>query len=327
MEKRPHIVVIGSANIDLIMKTETIPQAGQIYTDGVFATACGGKGANQAVALARLDAHVEFIGRIGQDPFGDILRQNLEHEGVLTTHLIADHEVHTGTVSILINAQGDNAMVADYGSNLRLCPEDIDNIADVIRQADLVLLQCEVPEPPNIRASALAQDAGVPVIMNPASIVPSNLEMLRGISLITPNLGEAEALAALAGTQFPAAMNPVEKAEQAARVLRDAAGIERIIVTLGSQGAVYVDAQGSQAFEAFPITQVDVTGAGDCFTATIAYGMATGYPRDEAVTFASAAAALAVSRLGAQPSFPTSKEVQAFLETQTNPSKATPSED
>ena len=315
MARQPKVVVIGSANIDLIMRTEKVPQAGEIFTDGKFATACGGKGANQAVALARLGAKVEFIGRVGQDPFGEILLENLKNEGVSVANTVRDPKYHTGTVSILINAQGDNAMIADYGSNLQLCPDDIEKTTDSIRQADLVLLQCEVPESVNFCALTLAKDAGVPVVMNPASIIPSHLDMLKETYLITPNLGEVEALARLTGKSPSPETDPSRKAEASAQCLLEA-GIERIIVTLGSRGSVYAVSGIKKRFGSFPSTQVDVTGAGDCFTAAVAYGIATGRSIEKAVSLASAAA-LAVSRLGAQPSFPTIKEVQAFLDSHT----------
>ena len=316
MNKQPKVVIIGSANIDLIMRTIRIPRAGEILTDGKFSTACGGKGANQAVALARLGASVEFIGRIGQDPFGEILFQNLKNEGVLTSNTVRDPQYHTGTVSILVNAQGDNAMVADYGSNLQLGPDDIEQAADSIQTADLVLLQCEVPESPNLCALSIAKDAGIPVIINPASIIPSSLDMLKGTYLITPNLVEAEALADLTGRNLSSETNPFRKAEEAAQSLIDA-GIERIIVTLGSKGSMCVTPKIKKHFGTFPTNQVDATGAGDSFTAAIAYGVATGQSIEDSVVLASATAAIAVSRLGAQPSFPIINEVQAFLDSHT----------
>ena len=316
MDKQPKVVVIGSANMDLIMRTARIPRSGEIFTDGKFTTASGGKGANHAVALARLGAKVEFIGRIGQDPFGEILLENLRNEGVSISNTVRDAAYHTGTVSILVNAQGDTAMVADYGSNLRLCPSDIEKASDSIRKADLMLLQCEVPEAANLCALAIAKDAGIPVIINPASILPSSLDLLQGAYLITPNLGEAEGLVGLTGKRLYSATNPFRKAEEVAQSLIDA-GIERIIVTLGSKGSVYVAPGIKKDFGTFPTTQVDVTGAGDAFTAAIAYGIATGQSIEDAIILASATAAISVSRLGAQPSFPPLKEVQAFLDSHT----------
>lgn len=313
MNTSPKVVVIGSANMDLIMRIERIPKRGELLTDGKFSTACGGKGANQAVALARLGAYVEFIGRIGQDPFGEILLQNLANEGVSIAHIVRDSEYHAGTVSILVDAGGENTMVADFGSNLQLCPDDIERAADAIRKADLVLLQGEVPESANLCAISRAKETHVPVIVNPAPMSLSSLDLVKEAYLITPNLGEAEALAGLAGKGLSAETDPFRKAEEVAQSLIDA-GIERIVVTIGSKGSVYVAADIKKHFGTFPTTQVDATGAGDAFTAAIAYGIAAGQSIEDSVGFASVTAALAVSRLGAQPSFPTINEVQAFLD-------------
>ena len=316
MNTQPKVVVIGSANIDLIMRIERVPQTGEILTNGKFSTACGGKGANQAVALARLGANVEFIGRFGRDPFGEILLQNLKDSGVSVSNIVRDPEYHTGTVSILVDAQGENTMVADFGSNLQLCPDDIEKAADSIQKSDLVLLQCEVPESPNFCALSIAKDAGIPVIINPASIIPSSLDMLKGTYLITPNLVEVEALADLTGRNLSSETDPFRKAEEAAQSLIDA-GIERIVVTIGSKGSVCVTPEIKKHFGTFSTNQVDATGAGDSFTAAIAYGVATGQSIEDSVVLASATAAIAVSRLGAQPSFPIIDEVQAFLDSHT----------
>ncbi len=313
MNKQPRVVIIGSANIDLIMRVERVPKTGEILTNAKFSTACGGKGANQAVALARLGVNVEFSGRIGLDPFGEMLLQNLENEGVSISHIVRDPDYHTGTVSILVDAGGENTMIADFGSNLQLCSDDIERAADSIRKADLMLLQGEVPESANLCAVSLAKDSNVPIIVNPAPMSLSNLDMLQGTYLITPNLVEAEALSGLAGKGPSVGTEPFKKAEEVARPLIDA-GIERIVVTLGSKGSVYVDSEMKRDFGTFPTTQVDATGAGDAFTAAIAYGIATGQSIEDSVGFASATAAIAVSRLGAQPSFPTIHEVQAFLD-------------
>jgi ribokinase len=316
VNKQPRVLVIGSANIDLIMRIARLPNRGELLTDSKFSTACGGKGANQAVALARLGADVEFIGRVGEDPFGEILLQNLENEGVSISRIVRDSEYHAGTVSILVDAGGENTMIADFGSNLQLCPDDIERAADSIRKADLMLLQGEVPESANLCAVSFAKDSNIPIIVNPAPMSLSSVDMLKGSYLITPNLVEAEALAGLAGKELFAETDPFKKAEEAAQFLIDA-GIERIVVTIGSQGSVYVSSDIKKPFGTFPTNQVDATGAGDAFTAAIAYGIATGQSIEDSIGFASATSAIAVSRLGAQPSFPTIEEVQAFLDLHT----------
>jgi ribokinase len=179
-----------------------------------------------------------------------------------------------------------------------------------------MLLQGEVPESANLCAVSLAKETHVPIIVNPAPMSLSSLDVVKGSYLITPNLVEAEALAGLAGKDRSTETDPFKKAEETSQSLIDA-GIERVVVTLGSKGSVYVSSEIKKHFGTFPTNQVDATGAGDAFTAAIAYGIATGKSIEDSIGFASATAALAVSRLGAQPSFPTIKEVQAFLDLHT----------
>ncbi len=316
MNKSPKIVVIGSANIDLIMRVQRVPKSGETLPQGRFSTAAGGKGANQAVTLALLGADVEFIGRIGEDYFGEMVIRSLHEAGVSISHIVLDNNYHTGTVVILVDSEGQNAMIPDYGSNLCLCPEDIDEVTDLIRTTDLVLLQHEVPESANLKAISIAEESLVPVIINPAPILPSNIDSLKRSYLITPNLVEAEALARVTGASLSFGKTEVERAKEAASVLLRA-GIGRIVVTIGDLGSIYVSSEMKMTFGAFHVSPVDATAAGDSFTAALSYGIASGKSIEDSILFASATAAITVSRAGAQPSLPTMEEVQNFLKSNT----------
>jgi ribokinase len=314
--KTPEIVVIGSANIDLVMQIHRVPNAGETLTGGKFTVSSGGKGANQAVALARLGARVKFVGRLGEDPFGDILVRSMANSGVDVSGVIRDPINHTGTVMIIVDANGDNAMITDYGSNLCFCSEDLEVVVPHLRGADLMLLQCEVSEALNLHAVSIGQGIGIPVIINPASNIPTSIEMLKGAALITPNLAEVKALASLCEGSLSFGSSPIEQALQASRILiRE--GVPRIVVTLGHHGALYISAEEQKIIGTFPTTQVDATGAGDAFTAALSYGLAAKLPVSDCMELAAATAAIAVSRLGAQPSFPTMGEVKKFLESKT----------
>ena len=312
MDKRPSIVVAGSVNVDLIMRVRRVPEPGETLHEGLFSTAAGGKGANQAVTLARLGADVIFVGRVGEDFFGDMVSQSLEEAGVSTDFLIRDKENHTGTVVVLVDSEGQNAMVPDYGANLHLCEEDIERAAEVIRGPDILLLQFEVPEAANRRAVAIAESASVPVIINPAPRTPSDLSILKRASIITPNLAEAVSLAGMTGADIPSNKWQENTARMAGNALLDS-GLDNILITMGEAGCLFVSEKQSRSFESFRVKAVDATAAGDCFTASLAYCTAQGKSLDEAVTFASATSAITVSREGAQPSLPTLLEVIDFI--------------
>ena len=309
---QPRIAVVGSANVDVIMRVERAPGGGETVTGGQVSLSPGGKGANQAVALARLGARVELAARLGQDPFAEVVLRSLRAAGIAAGLLAADPLHPTGTAVILVDARGDNRIAVDYGANLFLCREDAQGILDTIREFDLVLLQCEVGEALNLEVARVARASGVPVVLNPASVLPRSLELLTGVHLITPNLVEARALAGLYGTAVSPDGHPFDQAALAARALLDA-GVQRIVVTLGKHGALYLSKEERLELGVYPTTQVDATGAGDAFTAAMAYGLARGLEAEVCVRLAGAVAALAVARLGAQPSFPTMAEVRRFM--------------
>jgi ribokinase len=309
---KPHIAVIGSAQIDLIMRVDRVPEAGETLTGGEFSMVPGGKGANQAVALGRLGAEVVFIGRVGQDPFGDTLLLSLRKSGVNISPVVRDPTASTGTTLILVDRQGENTMVPDYGANLQLCSEDIKRAASSIRKADLVLLQFEVPEEVNLHAVSIAEKYHVPVVINPAPTLPSSVDILKRSYMITPNLVEAEALAGLEGYAADSVDSKYGRALGAA-VFLNHAGVERLVITLGNSGSLFLSEEGEKTFGIYRTEQIDATGAGDAFTAALVFGIASARSVEDSVLLASATAALSVSRMGAQSSFPSMAEVQNFI--------------
>ena len=313
--ERPRIVVVGSANVDLIMKVQRVPEPGETVPEGSFSVAAGGKGANQAVTLARLGADVHFVGRVGNDHFGAFEEESLKKAGVSISMIARDDSAHTGTVIILVDRDGQNAMIPDFGANMHLSESDIECATDLIRDSDMLLLQFEVPEAANQRALDIARDASVPVVLNPAPCLPSDLEMLKRASISTPNLVEAEALACLAdgAENGHTDSNGVEDRARAAGRKLIEAGAGSIVITMGENGSLFVSEGETRPFGTYNVKAVDATAAGDSYTAALAYCMVNGNPIEEAVRFASAAAAITVSRQGAQPSLPTKKEVMEFI--------------
>jgi ribokinase len=298
------IVVVGSSNTDLVVRAPTLPAAGQTVLGTSFFRAAGGKGANQAVAAARLGARVTLVARVGRDEFGEASVSNLQREGIDTSFVIMDPDAPSGVALIIVTDEGENAIAVAPGANALLEPEDVDRAAEEIESADILLLQLETPMPTVAHAVSRARDAGVPVIMNPAPATPVDVRVLRDVSVLTPNTGEAIALVGGGGSG-------VDAARLAARKLR-AAGVRRVIVTLGAEGALLEEEEMSVVRPAHSVAVVDTTAAGDAFNGALAVALAEGASLDAAADYANRAAALSTTREGAQPSLPTRPEVDAF---------------
>jgi ribokinase len=300
------IVVVGSSNTDMVVQVRHLPAPGETVLGGAFVMAAGGKGANQAVAAARLGAQVTFVARVGQDVFGERALAGFEREGISTQHIIADPEAASGVALITVDSAGENSITVAPGANARLSPEDVEGARAAIKDADVLLLQLEVPLETVQTAAELAHQAGVRVILNPAPAPASPLPptLLAYVDVLTPNEKEASDL-----------VGASESPEKAARGLLQH-GVGAVVITLGARGALIAVPQDEQHVAGFAVEAVDTTAAGDAFNGGLAVALAEGQPLAEAVRFANACGALATTRLGAQPSLPTEDEVAALLATQ-----------
>ena len=304
---KPSIVVVGSVNMDLVIRAPRMPAPGETIAGSGFRTIPGGKGANQAVAAARMGADVHFIGSVGGDDFGVRLKQGLADDGIDLTHLSVLEEESTGVAMIILDAKGQNSIVLSPGANGRVTPEQIEACADTIAGARMLVCQLETPLAAVTRAVNIAYDKGVPVILNPAPAVPLDRALLAKIKYLIPNETEASLLS---GVQVADA----ETAGAAARRLVDD-GVEQVLITLGDKGVVSsLEDRATSSVPAIPVPVVDTTGAGDTFVGSLAVELASGRSVREAVQYAQYAAALKVTKLGAQTSIPRRDEVVAFMQ-------------
>ncbi|MDR7402183.1 MAG: ribokinase [Armatimonadota bacterium] len=300
------IAVVGSANVDLVVTAPRLPQVGETVIGGTFATFPGGKGANQAVAAARLGASVAMVGRVGADAFGRALRDGLAAEGVDVRHLREDPQASTGVALITVDQAGRNTIVVASGANMRVSADDVEAARDVLAASQVVLLQLEVPVPVVLHAARLASEAGCRVILDPAPAPADPLpeSLYRLLTVINPNEVEARALTGV----DPA---DADGARRAADTLL-ARGCRAAVIKLGERGS-YVAADGVRELApAVPVQAVDTTAAGDAFAAALAVALAEGRDLRGAVRFATVAAAVSVTRAGAQPSMPRREEVLAL---------------
>lgn len=301
----PSVVVVGSSNTDMILKLQRIPRPGETILGGRFATAAGGKGANQAVAAARAGGHVTFVARVGQDVFGDEALEGFRNDGIQADYVVRDAAAPSGVALIFVSEDGENSIGVAPGANGHLAPEDVKRAAPAFDGASIVLMQLEIPLETVRAAADLAGRRRVPVILNPAPAQPLPDELLRQVSILTPNQSEAELL-----TGIP--VDGERAAAEAAQRLRDR-GVKTVVVTLGAHGALVASDEATQRVPGFAVEPVDTTAAGDVFNGVLAVALAEGQPLVEAVRFASAAAAISVTKLGAQPSAPMRDAIQQFL--------------
>jgi ribokinase len=298
-----YVLVVGSLNMDLVVRSPYHPRPGETVLGDGFGTFPGGKGANQAVAAARLGAEVKMIGRVGQDAFGDSMLETLANDGVDTTYVLRDADSPTGVALITVDAAGQNTIVVASGANADLSVADIDAAEDAFEGAAVLLVQLESPLPAVARAIELAKAHGVKVVLNPAPAQPLDADLLANVDYLIPNQTE---LAMLAGLQ------PTAAVELAIRRLREKAPT-RLIVTLGEAGAITVDGNGMASVPPIPVDTVDTTAAGDAFVGAFGVALTEGYDIETATRWGNAAGALATTRAGAQPSLPTRNEIETLL--------------
>jgi len=305
----PHIVVVGSLNMDLVVQVPVIPAPGETVLGDNFATIPGGKGANQAVAAARLGARVSLVGRVGDDAFGEQLLANAQQEGIDITFVGRDKGAATGVAMICVDATGQNSIAVASGANYRLTAEQVRSAWAALSPVDLLVMPLETPLETIETAVSLASQSGIPVILNPAPAQKLPTSILRGVNVLAPNETETEQL-----TGMP--VGTTEEARLAAHELRNQ-GVDHVVLTLGSRGALVLDGASGQFSEVspYPVNVVDTTAAGDAYVAGLAVGLSEGKPLVEAAQFANAVGALAVTRMGAQPAMPFRDEVDhLFLE-------------
>ena len=300
------IVVLGSINIDLVVRAHRAPAGGETLPGEAFLTIPGGKGANQAVAASRLGGKAFMVGRVGGDGFGGQMAKTLEEQGVDTTFLRRDPAESTGVALIVVEASGENRIIVVPGANGRVDKSDVEAAADLIRTAGLLVMQFEVSLETVLFAAKMAQQQGVPILLNPAPPYAVADELLQCVTYLVLNEHEAELISGLK-------VDSPRSAETAARSLV-AKGARVVIITLGGQGLVMLDGAQAATLPAHTVKVVDSTAAGDAFIGAFSVALLEGGGLEEAARFANAAGALTVTRLGAQTSIPTRKEVLDFLQ-------------
>jgi ribokinase len=312
---RSSIVVVGSLNADQVIRVDQLPRSGQTVIGREHRLFCGGKGANQAFAAAKLNGHVHMIGSVGADETGKTLTTNLASAGVNTDGITATGSVGTGTAHITIDSAGLNQIVILPGANALLLPEMLEACEKNLETARIVLLQLEIPMATVEAVARKAKKTGAIVILDPAPAQRLSVALLRNVDFLTPNLGE---LAILLNRPINEGVPIGEAAGMAAPLVAEYGF--RIIVKMGDQGATLVSPdQQHHHWPAFPVQTVDTTGAGDTFNGAFAVALAEGRPNHQAGVFACAAAACSVTRLGAQAGMPSRSEVDALIRS-SNPS-------
>jgi ribokinase len=302
------IVVIGSSNVDFIMKMSRLPKVGESVPNGKFMQTYGGKGANQAVGAAKAGGEVWLINCVGDDNYGPLVVENLRQGGVHTDYVTSMPGYTSGAAIVLVGEEGQNYLSIDPGANYALTPEMLAPLKDFISDAAMMVLQYEVIPETLYASIAMARELSIPVIFNFAPAAEIDVSYLEGLDYLVVNETEAEFVCGFAVEDE----GGVIKASQKLLTL----GVKTVIITLGAKGAFVAGNGWSTIVPSFKVTAVDTTAAGDTFCGTLATALVEGKPLLEAVRFANAAAAVCVTRLGAQPSIPTREQIEAMLEKQ-----------
>lgn len=299
------LVVVGSSNMDLVISLPRIPAIGETVLGGKSSMVFGGKGANQAVASIRSRGDIAFITKVGNDLFGENMKNHFKREGFRTDLILTDANEPTGIAQIFVSEKGENSIAVAPGANMKLMPQDIEPFTHLIKNSKVVLLQLETPLETVKYIADITYQNNVKLILNPAPAQKLSENLLKKVWLITPNETEASLLTGIE-------VKDTSSAEKAAEHLLKM-GIKNVIITLGENGSLLCNEKGSEHFKAFKAKAIDSTAAGDVFNGTLAVAITNEETLQDAINFAAAAAAISVTREGAQPSIPTYTEINTFL--------------
>ena len=302
---QPHVVVLGSMNVDLVTKVDKLPLQGETVFAETFLTENGGKGANQAVAAARLGAKVSMIGRVGSDDFGQQILQNLRAESVNTDKVSKDSETGTGIALITVDAQSQNTIVVSSGANMNCGKLEIGHLESLLGSGDCLVLQNEVPYEVNLQAARLARENKIPVVWDPAPFVTGTQELIKHVDFLTPNQNEAELLANCEITDEKSIHNAFLKIKESSDAV--------CLITMGEDGVYFLSGPGINQIPSFLVDSVDSVAAGDAFTGGFAVALSEGETLRSAARFGCASGALATTKLGAQSAMPFRKEVDQMI--------------
>ena len=297
------ICVIGSLNMDLVVNVDTMPKPGQTIIGSNFKEVPGGKGANQAVAMARLNGNVSMIGKVGEDGFGQTLINSLKNDKVDTTY-IQTAKGATGVALITVDKNAQNSIVVSPGANFEVKEDDIDNNIEAIKNSDIVVLQLETPLNTIKYALNKAKELNKYTILNPAPAVKLDDEIIKNVDLLTPNETELEIISGVS-------IETEEDIQKAAQIMIEK-GVKELIVTLGSKGSLYINKEKSMFKKAYKVEAVDTTAAGDSYTGALAVALSQDNGIEDSMDFASKVGALSVLKEGAQSSLPTLEDVKNF---------------
>ena len=302
---RPNVVVVGSLHMDLTVKARKLPRLGETVLGDEFKMSTGGKGANQAVAAAKLGASVTLIGRVGTDKFGRDLIRNAERHAIDTSFIVKDNRVWTGLALIMVDEKGNNMIAVAPGADTKCSKGDIDRADSAIRAADVLLTQLETPLPVVEYAIQRACAHGVRVILNPSPAQTLPASLLERTYALIPNEREAERISGVSVKNLFSAKRAIEK------ILEK--GVKNIILTMGKQGALIGTKEKIEHVASPKVNTVDTTGAGDAFSGALAVAISAGKSLEKAVAFANCAGALATTKIGAQEAMPTRHELENFM--------------
>jgi ribokinase len=306
--KASKIVVVGSSNTDMIIKMDKIPVPGETILGGEFSIAAGGKGANQAVAAARSGGNVSFVACLGQDMFGQQAIDGFVSDKINIDYIFTDKKAASGVALIFVDKKGENSIAVASGANYKLTPKHIDKAKRAITAAQILVMQLETPLDTVTAAAKLARKHGVKVILNPAPAQFLSEDLLRNISILTPNETETELLTGIK-------VHDKSSADKASKILLEK-GLEAVLITLGPRGVFLATPNTGKMVPGFKVKAIDTTAAGDVFNGALAVYLSEENSLEASIRFANAAGALSVTRLGAQPSAPRRPEIERFLEAQ-----------